>query len=277
MHDDELREGLDRLLRPAREAAPPGLTTIRRRLRKRRIRLAATGGGVAVAAGVVALVVGLHGGLPRTTAAATGPGGTHQVAYSYTVSGPVHGLNIAAGVSSVTVTGGAAGTPVTVTDQISYARAEPALHSSVQAGTLYLGYSCPAGQACGVSYDVQVPSGVDVTVSLQTGSIDLTGLSGSVTASTGTGTINTQVASSFVSLSVQTGQVAANFTRPPTSLSVNDGTGEIVIGVPKTASYDLDYDMNVAISHISIRRDTGSLHAINVTSNQATSLYIAGL
>ena len=274
MNDDELREGLDRLLRPAREAAPPGITLIRRRLRRRRARLAATCGGVAAAVGLLALVVGSHVGAPPAVTPATGRGGTHQLAYSYTVSSPVRNLDISADASSVTVTGGAAGSPVTVTDQLAYSQAEPSLRSSVQNGTLTLGYSCPAGQECGVSYDVRVPSGTDVTVRVQTGSIDLTGLAGAVIAATGTGTINASLASSDISLSVQTGQISANLTRPPADLSLSNGTGGIIIAVPGKVSYNLNYNLDVDISTIKIKQNPVSPYRIDVTSSGASTLYI---
>lgn len=277
MRDDELRDGLDKLLRPAREAPPPGLAVIRRRLRRRRIRASVAGVVAAAATGVVAVVVAVHGGRPPVPAVAAQPGGPHQVAYSYKVSSPVSRLDIDAGASSVTVTGGAANTPVQVSEQVSYSRTEPELHESVTAGTLDLGYSCPAGQGCGVSYDVQVPAGLTVMVNLRSGSIDLAGLSGPVIAATGTGTINAALASTNVSLTVQTGDITANLSKPPLDLAVSDGTGSVVIGVPGTASYDLQYNLDVAVSNITIKQDLSSPYQINVSSSHASSLYIGGL
>ncbi len=187
MHDDDLREGFDTLLSPIREAAPPPMQVIRRRLRRRRVRTVAA--STAALAAMAATVLSVHltaGPRPPTASPATTPTptgftaprsvppsgspipGVRRTAVTYQVLSPVNSLALSADVSLVTITGSQQRT-VSVTEQIQYSQTPPSFSRSVSGGVLSLGYTCPAERDCGVSYQIQVPRDTAVSVTLQTG------------------------------------------------------------------------------------------------------------
>jgi hypothetical protein len=272
MHDDDLREGFDTLLAPIREAAPPPMQVIKRRVRRRRVRTAAA--STAALAAVAAAVLSVHltagarpsAASPAATPASTGftaptsvpPSGSpipgvRRSAVTYRVLSPVSSLALSADVSLVTISGSQQRT-VSVTEQIQYSQAPPSFSRSLRGGTLSLGYTCPAEPDCGVSYQIQVPRDTAVSVTLQTGSITLSRLAGPVTASTGTGAISaTGLSGRTVRLRTGTGEITAGFTSPPATLQATAQTGAINIGVPGTGPYNVTarafaYVVNVNIS-----------------------------
>jgi hypothetical protein len=302
MHDDDLREGFDTLLSPIREAAPPPMQVIRRRLRRRRVRTVAA--STAALAAMAATVLSVHltaGPRPPTASPATTPTptgftaprsvppsgspipGVRRTAVTYQVLSPVNSLALSADVSLVTITGSQQRT-VSVTEQIQYSQTPPSFSRSVSGGVLSLGYTCPAERDCGVSYQIQVPRDTAVSVTLQTGSITLSGLAGPVTASTGTGAISaTGLSGDPVRLRTGTGEITAGFTSPPTALQATAQVGAINIGVPGTVPYNVtvrafSYVVNVNISGsspyaITARVGTGAITI--VPGAPATSLSAA--
>ncbi len=83
---------------------------------------------------------------------------------SYSVSGPVQILLVQAHAGNVDVTGDHS-SHVSVTEQISYRHTAPQTTHRLSGGTLTLDSNCPAGETCGVAYNVRVPSGMTVKVS----------------------------------------------------------------------------------------------------------------
>jgi hypothetical protein len=272
MHDDDLREGFDTLLGPIREATPPPMPVIRRRLRRRRVRTAAA--STAALAAIAATVLSVHltaGSRPPTASRAATPAptgftaprpvppsgspipGVRRSAVTYRVLSPVSSVALSADVSQVTISGGRQRT-ISVTEQMTYSQTPPSFSRSLARGTLSLGYTCLAERDCGASYHIQVPRGTAVSVTLQTGSITLSGLAGPVTASTGTGAISaTGLSGDPVRLRTGTGEITAGFTSPPTALQATTRVGEINIGVPGTGPYNVTaraftYVVNVNIS-----------------------------
>jgi hypothetical protein len=115
-------------------------------------------------------------------------------------------------------------------------------------GELVIGYSCPTGVDCSVSYDVRVPAGIPVTATAGDGSVGATAL-----------------ASPRVRLQSGNGDVNASFSTPPTSLTANSGDGDVTLIVPDT-TYDLRAtsgngsvsDQSISIDHHSSRRIVAS-------------------
>jgi hypothetical protein len=260
MHDDDLRDGFDALLGPIREATPPPMPVIRHRLRRRRVRTAAV--STAALAGIAATVLSVHltaatptvltAPRPASASASSVPGVRHSVE-TYRVLSPVRSLALSAAVSQVTITGSQQRT-TSVTEQIWYSQRLPSFSRSLAGGTLSLGYTCPAEADCGVGYHIQVPRDTAVSVTLQSGSITLSGLAGPVTASTATGLISaTGLSGDTVRLRTGSGEIIAGFTSPPTTLQATTQVGAINIGVPGTVLYNVTarataYVINVNIS-----------------------------
>ena len=281
MHDDDLRQGFDTLLGPILEATPPPMPLIRRRLHRRRVRTVAV--STAALAAIAATVLSVHLTTPAP-AGLTAPKpvppfgspirGLQQRAETYQVQSPVSSLALSADVSQVTITGSKQ-RAISVTEQIWYSQTPPSFSRSLTGGTLSLGYTCPAGRDCGVSYHIRVPRATAVSVTLRTGSITLSGLAGPVTASTGTGAISaTGLSGDTVRLRTGTGEITVGFTSPPTTLQATTQLGEINIGVPGTVLYNVTvraftYVVNVNIS-------TSSPYAITARAGSGAVTVVPG-
>ncbi len=136
MRDEDLREEFAAWLRRVREADPPGLPVIRRRLRRRRTRNAIA--GTTALAAVAAWPS--RSARPRTPRLPAGPQGTtsplsqassipvtsssprpvpggYQSSSTYTVSGPVSTLVVSGGVGQVAIMGSQR-SAVSVTEQV---------------------------------------------------------------------------------------------------------------------------------------------------------------
>ena len=96
------------------------------------------------------------------------------------MSARVTAVVIDGGSGSVDVTGSARST-VSVSQQATYTTTPPKATHVLSGTTLTVSYTCPTQIVCGVSYDVQVPRGVAVSVSTDTGAVTPTSLSGTIT------------------------------------------------------------------------------------------------
>jgi hypothetical protein len=297
MHDDELRQELDSLLRPIREVAPPDPSVIRRRLirlRRRRVRLgglSAAATAAAVVAGVIAVHTGAGAAGPAagaspataspTVVAATSSGPTrigngYQSAASYTVSSAVTSLVVTGDVGGISVTGSQRAT-TSVSAVLYYTTAPPTLTRTLRGTTLTLGYSCPSNDSCGVSFGIQVPRTTTVRASESTGGIGLTGLAGDITATDQVGAINAmKLTSGTVSLHTSTGGIRASFLTPPASLHATSNLGAVAIGLPGGASYRVNASTGVGATRVSVPVDPSSEYSINASTGTGGVLIVTG-
>ena len=109
-----------------------------------------------------------------------GAGSHNPPASVFTVSARVTAVVINGGSGSIDVTGSSRST-VAVSQQVTYSGKPPTVAHALRGTTLTLSYSCPSELLCGVSYAVQVPASVTVTVATGTGQVTLTSLAGTVT------------------------------------------------------------------------------------------------
>ena len=299
MRDEDLREEFAAWLRPVRDAEPPGLPVIRRRLRRRRTRQAAGGSAaLAAVAGVAVAVSAALGGLraPAAPRATTGPQSTTspltqassipvasssprpvqgglQTSSTYTVSAPVSTLVVSSGVGAVAITGSQRST-VSVTEQVQYSARPPAMTRTLAGKTLTLGYRCPDESLCSASYDIQVPRGLTVRVTSGAGEIRLSALAGPVTARSGTGLISADgLTSRTASFTTDQGEVNAMFTTAPMTVHTTTNLGAINLRVPGTVSYDVNAppgELGSAI--ITIPRSSSSRFVIDVICTMGSVL-----
>jgi hypothetical protein len=284
MHDEDLREEFAAWLRPVREAEPPALPVIRRRLRRRRTRLAA--GATAALAAVAGLAVAvsatlgpsrppassfspsLRSNIPVTTSDAHPIPGGYQVSSAYTVSAPVSALEIYGG--TVTVTGSQRST-VSVSEHVEYfgSGSRPAMVRNLSGKTMTLEYECSGDPLCVVSYDIQVPRGLDVLVDTSDGDIRLSSLAGSVTATADVGDITADGISSreagFLAVS---GSVNAVFTAVPTAVHAASAGGDLTIRVPGTVSYQVNIRPGNGKATVSVPQSFSSRYLIAANSNE---------
>ena len=188
-------------------------------------------------------------------------------AKSFTVSGAISAVVIHGGSGSIDVTGSSRST-VSVSQQVSYSKTPPNATHSLHAGTLTISYSCPIELVCGVTYDVQVPRGVAVTVSAGTGSITLTSLNGTVSARAGAGLITADgLRSATASFTSNAGGIIASFTAAPRSLTANTNVGPITLTVPGSAAYRISTHTIVGSATVTVHRSGSSAHSISARSD----------
>lgn len=285
MLDDNLREEFADWLRPLREADPPGLPVIRRRLRRRRARNAAAGVvTLAAAAGIAVAVLAASGPAGTTVSSrptpATAPStipvatarpspieGGYQVSSSYTISAPVSTLIVRSPLGGVTVTGSQRST-VAVTEKMQYSEQPPAMSRSLTGQALTLSYTCPNEANCGASYDIQVPQGIAVRVSDATGEVTLFSLAGPVTATTHIGAVIAfGLTSATANFTSGTGEIDAAFTAAPTSVHATTNVGAITIRVPGTVSYRVSIQNGLGAASVTVPEASSSPHAISAATN----------
>lgn len=188
-------------------------------------------------------------------------------AKSFTVSGPVSAVVIHGGSGSIDVTGTSRST-VSVSQQVSYSKTPPNATHSLRGGTLTISYSCPVEIVCGVTYGIQVPRGVAVTVSAGAGSITLTSLTGPVSARAGAGLITASgLRSATASFTSNAGGVIASFTAAPRSLTANTNVGPITLTVPGSAAYRISTHTFVGSATVTVHRSGSSAHSISASSD----------
>lgn len=195
-------------------------------------------------------------------------GGSHTPsAEEFTVAGRVTSLVIHGGSGSVDVTG-TSGSTVTVSQQASYSSTPPTASHVLSGTTLTVSYSCPAELLCGMSYVVQVPRDVAVTVSTSAGSVTLTSLAGTVSARATAGLITAvDLRSGVASFNSNAGGIIATFTTVPRSLTASTNVGPITLTVPGSVAYLVTVHTVVGTSTVTVRRGGSSAHSISAHSD----------
>ncbi len=199
---------------------------------------------------------------------------------SYSVSGPVQTLLVQAHAGNVDVTGDHS-SHVSVTEQISYRHTTPQTTHRVSGGTLTLDSNCPAGETCGVAYDVRVPTGMTVKVSADAGEIRLSALAGQVVAHTNAGDIDLSalsgpveitdhagsilgkdMSSSRATLSSSVGSIDVSFSAAPDLISAATTVGSVSLHVPGDVPYAVNAHTTIGSVKITVPEDKASAHGI---------------
>ena len=196
-----------------------------------------------------------------------GAGAHNPPAASFTVSAPVSAVVIDGGSGSVDVTGSARST-VSVSQQATYTSTPPRAVHVLHGTTLTVSYTCPAQLVCSVSYQVQVPRGVAVSVSTDAGAVTLTSLAGTVQAHASAGLITADdLRSPVASFKTNAGGVIAAFSVPPRSLTATTNVGPITLTVPGSVAYRLNTHTFVGTSTVTVHRSSSSAHTISASSD----------
>jgi hypothetical protein len=210
---------------------------------------------------LLALLAGC-GALGKTDA-----GSHHPPASEFTVTGPVTSVVIHGGSGSVDVTG-TSGSTVTVAQHASYSSTPPAASHVLRGTTLTVSYRCPTELVCGMSYDVQVPRDVAVSVSTSAGSVTLTSLAGTVSAWAVAGLITAvDLRCGVASFNSNAGGVVATFSAVPRSLTASTNVGPITLTVPGSVAYKVSTHTVVGTSTITVRRGASSPYSISARSD----------
>jgi hypothetical protein len=196
-----------------------------------------------------------------------GAGPHNPPAKEFTVAARVTSVVIHGGSGAVDVTG-TSGPVVTVSQQASYSSTAPATTHVLRGSTLTVSYTCPTELLCGVSYDVQVPRDVAVSVSTSAGSVTLTSLAGTVSAKATAGLITAvDLRCGVASFNSNAGGVIATFSAVPRSLTASTNVGPITLTVPGSAAYKVSTHTVVGTSTITVRRGASSAYSISARSD----------
>jgi hypothetical protein len=225
---------------------------------------------VVLAACGAALALAGCGVLASTgSGAAPEPGTSSGAPHSYTVSARVTTVVINGGAGTITVTG-TSGPAVTVSEQPYYSDSKkpPTARHVVSGSTLTLSYSCPAQLTCGVTYVVEVPSGVAIRASDREGAIDLASLAGPVTATTIAGVITaTGLSSPSATFRSTAGAITAAFSGVPGSVSASTDAGPIALTLPSSAAYQVHAHTYIGTSSVTVRESATSSSVITASSD----------
>jgi hypothetical protein len=196
-----------------------------------------------------------------------GAGSHNPPASVFTVSARVTAVVINGGSGSIDVTGSSRST-VAASQQLSYSGKPPTVAHALHGTTLTLSYSCPGELLCGVSYAVQVPAGVSVTVATGTGPVTLTSLAGTVNARADAGLITAvDMRSAVASFKSNAGGVVATFSVAPRTLTATTNVGPITLTVPGSVGYHLSTHTVVGTSTVTVRRSSDTAHSISASSD----------
>ena len=196
-----------------------------------------------------------------------GAGSHNPPATVFTVSARVTAVVINGGSGSIDVTGSSRST-VAASQQLSYSGKPPTAAHALHGTTLTLSYSCPGEPLCGVSYAVQVPAGVSVTVATGSGPVTLTSLAGTVTARADAGLITAvDMRSALASFKSNVGGIVATFSVAPRTLTATTNVGPITLTVPGSVAYRLSTHTVVGTSTVTVRRSDDTAHSISASSD----------
>ena len=188
-------------------------------------------------------------------------------AASFTVSARVTAVVINGGAGSVAVTGSARST-VSVSQQATYTDTPPKATHVLHGTTLTVSYTCPAQIVCSMSYQVQVPRDVAVSVSTGAGAVTLTSLAGTLSAHASAGLITADdLRSPVATFKTNAGGIIAAFSAAPRSLTATTNVGPITLTVPGSVAYRLNTHTFVGTSTVTVPRSSSPAHTISASSD----------
>ncbi|WP_330294522.1 hypothetical protein [Streptomyces sp. NBC_00503] len=192
-------------------------------------------------------------------------------AYGVTRTGTLHGGSAGHPVTALRITGGSANITVRPRGdqqvgyraEIAWSSKKPVIEESWQDDTLTLTPHCPdedswltVGLSCSVQLGVAVPAGLPVTVTADSGRIDigglggavdarvdsgelhLTGLRGPVRARVGSGRVAAEaITAPELELAVGSGMAAVDFVSPPQKVTADIGEGRLALTVPDATTF----------------------------------------
>jgi hypothetical protein len=185
------------------------------------------------------------------------------------------------------------GDEVTVRAEISEGLRATGERQQIAGDVLELRATCPnfGSDWCGVSYELQVPRDLDLVVHADSGSIDvtgvtgdvdvngdngsveLTGLSGTIRASTDNGGVEGfALRSSSVTVDSDNGGVFLEFTQAPTTVEATTDNGSVEVVVPNDgAGYRVDVQSDSGTETDEVLEDPASPRSITIRTDNGSA------
>jgi DUF4097 and DUF4098 domain-containing protein YvlB len=221
-------------------------------------RAAAIGGGVAAC--LVAIFAGLFA--VNTLLAS-------QKTERFAVTEPVHKLVVAGGAGDVNVVATDAD-HVTVRRTTHWVTSEPKITKTVSGDVLRLADNCHGWTTfrCETSYRIEVPRGLAVDVAVDSGDIDVRGVTGAVDLSSGSGDVSGHgLAGARLRATSDSGDVRLGLVSSPSSVEAVSDSGDVDVDLPH-GEYALDThtDSGDTSVHGIVRYDLAA-HAVKAHSD----------
>ncbi|MEV5887931.1 DUF4097 family beta strand repeat-containing protein [Nonomuraea fuscirosea] len=187
----------------------------------------------------MATIAGLLGVAVTLTGCGIG-GPTEQDTVTYDVADKVAALQVETDSGSIEVVESER-QGIHVTEVLTWRKNKPKPSHQVRGDTLALTFNCPAtwgfgaaGTSCDVSYKVEVPKGLRVKVSSDSGALTLTGLSGELDARSDSGAIEADgLSAKQAAAKTDSGEVGLTFTGAPDKVTTTTDSGRISVHVPQ--------------------------------------------
>lgn len=167
---------------------------------------------------------------------------------SYTVKEAVSALNVKSNGGLIELVASDR-TTVEVTEKFRYSGDKPKTEHAVSGSTLSLDTAgCSSDSSpCEVSYRLEVPRTLSVTLASEGGDVKVSGLAGKLTAAT------------------DGGGADAAFSSAPDNVDVRTGGGDIEVRLPG-GSYAVDADGEGGTEKVTVKKDPASSHKVTAKS-----------
>ncbi|MGF0174566.1 DUF4097 family beta strand repeat-containing protein [Streptomyces sp. Marseille-Q5077] len=182
---------------------------------------------------------------------------------SYTVKEAVSALNVKSNGGLIELVASDR-TTVQVTEKFLYSGSKPKTRHAVSGSTLSLetGGCSEDSSPCEVSYRIEVPRALTVTLNSEGGDAEVKGLAGKLTVDTEGGSATAeQLASTAVRISSGGGDADAAFTSAPDSADVRTDGGDLTVRLPG-GSYAVDADGEGGEEKVTVKTDPASSHKV---------------
>ncbi|MEV0386300.1 DUF4097 family beta strand repeat-containing protein [Nonomuraea sp. NPDC050643] len=220
-------------------------------------------------AGIIAGLLGLAVAL--TGCGVGGPEESDTV--SYDVGDKVAALRVEADAGTIEVVESQR-QGIHVTERLTWRKNKPETSHQVQGDTLALTFKCPTtwgfgavSTSCDVSYQVEVPKGLRVKATSDSGTLTLKDLSGELDAQTDSGTIEAGgLAGKRVAAKTDSGTIELTFTGSPDKVTTSTDSGRTSIHVPQ-GPYNVVARTDSGAKNIEAATDPSATRQIELTSD----------
>ncbi|MFG3146830.1 DUF4097 family beta strand repeat-containing protein [Streptomyces sp. NPDC048243] len=155
-------------------------------------------------------------------------------------------------------------TTVQVTEKFLYSGSKPKTRHAVSGATLTIETPGCSGDSspCEVSYRIEVPRKLAVSLNSEGGDAEVEGLAGKLTVATEGGSASAEkLASGTVRIASGGGDADAAFTSAPDSADVSTDGGDLTVRLP-AGSYTVDADAEGGEEKVSVKTDPASSHKV---------------
>ncbi|MDP9847912.1 DUF4097 family beta strand repeat-containing protein [Streptosporangium lutulentum] len=215
-----------------------------------------------VVAGAVALVALLTGcGL-------AGP--SEEDTASYDVTDKVNAIQIEADSGGIEVTESDR-QDIHVIERLSWRKNKPVASHETQGDTLVLKFTCPGswigGTNCEVGYQVEIPRGLSVKATSDSGEVTLRDLSGDVDVTSDSGMIDAGgLAGKQVVSKTDSGAITLAFTAQPDKVKTSTDSGRTEVRVPE-GPYNIAATTDSGTKEIDATHDASAPRSITLSSD----------